>query len=147
MSSAPVTIIGNVTRDPELKFMDSGTEKLEFSVACNHNWRDADGEWQQKTSYFDCVAWRKTAVDIARVLEKGVGVMVTGRLEQRSWDDKESGQKRSKVEILVDDVGVLTRSIETFERRRGADGEAGQKPASSAKKPAARKVPLDEEPF
>lgn len=147
MSSSPLTIIGNVTRDPELKFMESGTEKLEFSVACNHNWRDADGEWQQKTSYIDCVAWRKTAVDIARVLEKGIGVMVIGRLEQRSWDDKDSGQKRSKVEVIVDDVGVLTRSIETLERRKAAADESGPRPAKAAAKPAAKKVPLDEEPF
>lgn len=151
MSSSPISVIGNIVRDPELKFIGEGAGKLEFSVACNHNWRDQSGEWQQKTSYFDCVAWRKTAEDAARVLEKGLGVIVVGRLEQRSWDDEATGQKRSKVEVLVDDIAVLTRSIESFERRRGAgvEGEAPKKAASPARQSAAssrRQVP-EEEPF
>lgn len=142
MSSSPVTIVGNLTRDPELKFLGEGSGKLEFSVAANHNWRDQSGEWQQKTSYFDCIAWRKTAEDAARVLEKGLGVVVVGRLEQRSWDDEASGQKRSKVEVVVDEIAVLTRSIETFERRRAATEEAPKQKAPAKKKP----VPADE-PF
>jgi single-strand DNA-binding protein len=145
MASSPTTIVGNVVRDPELKFMADGTAKLEFSVAANHNWRDAAGEWQTKASYFDCVAWRKSAEDFARVLEKGVGVIVAGRLEQRSWDDKDTGQKRSKVEVLVDDCGILTRSVESFERRRGGAEDAPQSKAAPSKK-AARPTPEDE-PF
>lgn len=145
MSSSPVTLVGNITRDPELRFMDSGTAKTEFSIASNHNWRDADGEWQQKTSYFDCVVWRKAAEDVARLLEKGVGVVVTGRLEQRSWDDKETGQKRSKVEVVVDEVGILTRSIETFDRRRAS--EDSQKTGVPQKAAARKKPASEDEPF
>ena len=144
MSSSPVTVVGNITKDIELRFMGSGTAKLEFSVAANHSWRNNDGEWQQKTSFFDCVLWRKTAEDAARVLEKGLGVIVTGRLEQRSWDDEASGQKRSKVEILVDEVAVLTRSIESFERRRASSDEQKAAPRKAAA--PKRQVP-DEEPF
>lgn len=142
MSTSPCTIIGNVTSDPELKFMTSGAAKLEFSVASNHSWKDGD-TWQQKTSFFTCVAWRKTAEDLARVLEKGVGVVVTGRLEQRSWEDKESGKKRSTVELVVDDGGILARSIETFERRRADNSD--EAPAKSAKR-SLRAVP-DSDPF
>lgn len=145
MSSSPVTIVGNLTRDPELKFLGEGSAKLELSIAANHNWRDASGEWQQKTSYFDCIAWRKTAEDAARVLEKGLGVVIVGRLEQRSWDDEASGQKRSKVEVVVDEIAVLTRSIETFERRRASADEA-PKQAKPQQQRAKKPGPADE-PF
>lgn len=144
MSSSPVTIVGNLTRDPELEFLAGGTARLEFGVAANHNWRDASGEWQQKTSFFDCVVWRKAAEDAARILEKGLGVVVMGRLEQRSWEN--DGQKRSKVEVIVDEVAVLTRSIETFERRRGNTDDSAQ--AKQQAKPAPKKKPVpDSEPF
>lgn len=151
MSSTPVTLVGNLTADPKLTFTSGGTPKLEFSLACNHNWRDAEGEWQKKTSYIDCVAWRNTADDGARVLEKGVGAVITGRLEQREWDDKETGKKRTKIEVVVDEIAVLVRSIEEFTRRRGG-GEAASASASPARKPqsqpARRPAPSDaDEPF
>ena len=145
MSSSPVTIVGNLTRDPEMKYIGEGSAKLEFSIAANHNWRDASGEWQQKTSYFDAIAWRKTAEDAARILEKGLGVVIVGRLEQRSWDDEASGQKRSKVEIVVDEIAVLTRSIETFERRRASE-EAPKVQAKTQRQRDARPIP-EAEPF
>lgn len=144
MSSSPVTIVGNLTRDPELKYLSENTGKLEFSIAANHNWRDAGGEWQQKTSYFDCIAWRKTAEDAARILEKGLGVMIMGRLEQRSWED--NGQKRSKVEVVVDEIAVLTRSLETIERRRGNGEEAPQAKPQTKPQRTLKAVPA-EDPF
>ena len=147
MSTSPVTVVGNVVRDGELKFIGDGAAKYEFAVAANHSWKDAAGEWQQKTSFFDCVAWRKTAEDLARVIEKGVGVIVSGRLEQRSWDDPKDGSKRSKVEILVDDVGVLTRSIESMERRRGGDDSSPDVKKPFTKKAPVRQAPRDAEPF
>lgn len=148
MSSTPVTLVGNLTADPKLTFTSGGTPKLEFSLACNHNWRDADGEWQKKTSYIDCVAWRNTADDGARVLEKGVGAVITGRLEQREWDDKETGKKRTKIEVVVDEVAILVRSIEEFTRRRGNGDGAQQQAAPARKAPAAssRPAPADD-PF
>jgi single-strand DNA-binding protein len=101
MSASPTTIVGNVTANPELKFLGNGTPKAEFSVAVSHYWTDASGEKQEKTSFFDVVAWRYLADDVARVLEKGVRVVVTGRLEQRSWEDEKTGSKRSKVELIA----------------------------------------------
>ena len=73
MSASPTTFTGNLTSDPDLKFMDSGTAKLSFSVACNHYWTGKDGDREEKTSFFNCVAWRQLAEDAANVLEKGMG--------------------------------------------------------------------------
>ena len=130
MSASPTTIVGNVTANPELKFLGNGTPKSEFSVAVSHYWTDAAGEKQEKTSFFDVIAWRYLAEDVARVLEKGVRVVVTGRLEQRSWDDEKTGSKRSKVELVADEVAVASKSIESFERRSGKGNGAESAPKS-----------------
>ena len=145
MSQSQSTIIGNVTRDPELQYTTGGTAKLSFSIASNCGFKDAAGEWQEKVSYFNVVAWRFLAEDTAAVLEKGVGVMVSGRLEQRSWEDKE-GEKRTTVELIADSIGIQTRSIESFARKTRKDGDAGKSSAPKRTAPAAAKAPEDE-PF
>ena len=151
MAASPTTLIGNLTADPNLTFTAAGAARLTFSIAVNHVWRDADGEQQKKTSYFDCVAWRETAERAADVLEKGLGVIVVGRLEQRSWEDKDTGDKRSKIEVVVDDIGANVRSIETITRRQyeqNGNGN-GSKPAPRRAAPPKRQtVPdIDEEAF
>jgi single-strand DNA-binding protein len=148
MSQSPATIIGNVTQDPELTFTTSGIAKLSFSIASNYSYTDASGEKQEKASFFNVVAWRFLAEDTAAVLEKGVGVIISGRLEQRSWEDKE-GNKRSTVELVADNIGIQTRSVESFERKkRSQDGAPAQRPAAATKRraPAAVGAPEDE-PF
>lgn len=146
MATSPTTLTGNLTSDPNLAYTGNGTAKLVFSVAVNHVWRDADGEQQKKVSYFDCVAWRQTAENAADVLAKGVGVIVTGRLEQRSWEDKETGQKRSKIELVVDDIGVSARSISGITRRE-SNGGAPQSGGGN-RRPQKQSVPdIDEEAF
>ena len=122
MSASPVTLVGNLTADPELKFLPTGVGKLAFSIAVNHYWTDTDGEKQEKTSFFNIVAWRNLAEDAANVLAKGVRVVVTGRLEQRSWDDKETGAKRSTVEVLADNMGLAVGNIDSFVRKQKAEG-------------------------
>lgn len=150
MATSPTTLTGNLTADPVLSFTGNGTAKLVFSVAVNHVWRDADGEQQKKVSYFDCVAWRQTAENAADVLAKGIGVIVTGRLEQRSWEDKESGQKRSKIELVVDDIGLSVRSVATVTRRESTGGDLKQGSGGGNRRPAQqqRSIPdTDEEVF
>jgi len=127
MSLAPVTITGNLTADPEVRYFDSGTAKLQFSVAVNNYWTDAKGEKQEKTSFFNVVAWRNLAEDGAGILAKGVRVTVTGRLEQESWDDKETGKKRSAIHVLADEIGISVRSIEKFDRKQRQQGEGNGK--------------------
>ena len=152
MSASPVTLVGNLTADPELKFLPTGVGKLAFSIAVNHYWTDTDGEKQEKTSFFNIVAWRNLAEDAANVLAKGVRVVVTGRLEQRSWDDKETGAKRSTVEVLADNIGLSVGNIESFTRKQKAEGatpftpkaKIATAPARSKPQPMAQ-VQLEEE--
>jgi len=125
MSNAEITVIGNITADPEMKFTPNGNARLSFSVASNRRYQ-ANGEWQEETSFFNVCAWRYTAENAANVLEKGMPVVVKGRLEQRSWEDTE-GQKRSTVEIVADHIAVSCNGIETMTRRRG-NGQGGSAP-------------------
>ena len=101
-----VIIVGNITRDPELRSTPSGTQVCGFSVAVNRNYRDSSGEQKENVSFFDCSAWGKSGELIAQYAKKGSGILVSGRLEQRSWEDKE-GQKRSRVEIVVEDFNFI----------------------------------------
>lgn len=145
MSSSAVTITGNLTQDPELKFMSSGTAKLDFSVAVNEYWTDKEGERQEKTSFLNVVAWRNLAEDASAVLEKGMSVVISGRLEQNSWEDKDTGEKRSRVQILADRIAINVGSISAVTRKsRSEDGGAKK---AVAKKPAQARITEDEEPF
>ena len=101
-----VIIVGNITRDPELRTTPSGTQVCGFSVAVNRNYKDNSGEQKENVSFFDCSAWGKSGEIIAQYAKKGSGILVSGRLEQRSWEDKE-GQKRSRVEIVVEDFNFI----------------------------------------
>jgi single-strand DNA-binding protein len=141
MNPTPTVLIGNVTADPEMTFTSSGQARLSFSLACNYVWYDQAGEKQEKVSYFNVVAWRYVAENAAKSLEKGIGAMVIGRLEQRTYDDKE-GNKRSAVELIADEIGINTRSIETVTRRQKSEGGASSQSQDGARRarPVAGKV-------
>jgi single-strand DNA-binding protein len=106
-TSSEVTITGNITRDPELRYLTSGTALATFGVAVNRRYMK-DNEWQEATSFFDVIVWRDLADNASESLAKGDRVIVTGRLEQRTWETDE-GDKRSKVEIVADDVAPSLR--------------------------------------
>lgn len=150
MSQSPTTIVGNITNDPELKFTEGGKATLKFSVAVNSYWTDQSGEKKERTSYFNVVTWGYLAEDCAAVLEKGVGVIVSGRLDQRSWEGTD-GKKNSTVEISADSVGIQTRSIESFQRKRrnSSDDGAQKRPAAaaSAQRRPQQSISDQEEPF
>ena len=125
-----VTLVGNITRDPELRFTPSGQANCRMGLAVNRRWQDkASGEWKENTSFFDVISWGQMAENVGNSLKKGARVLVTGRLEQRSWEDKDSGQKRYAVEIIADEVGPslrwATASVERIERQGGDDGGGG----------------------
>ena len=104
-----VSILGNLTRDPELRFTPNGTPVASFGIAVNRRYQDKQsGEWVEDTSFFNITAWFKLAENCAESLSRGDRVLVTGRLSQRSWEDK-SGQKRSVVEIVAN---VVAPSLE-----------------------------------
>lgn len=136
MNTSPITVMGNLTADPEMTFTTNGQAKLTFTVAANHVWYDNDGNKQEKTSFFNVAAWRYLAENSARTLEKGIGVIVNGRLEQRTYEDKE-GNNRSYIELVADEVGICTRSLETVTRRVANSG--GQQQPGGQKAGQARR--------
>ncbi|MBR2587304.1 single-stranded DNA-binding protein [Candidatus Saccharibacteria bacterium] len=95
-------ITGNLTRDPELRTIPNGTNVCSFTVAVNRLYKDSSGNQQEAVSFIDCSAWGRLGEMISQYAKKGTGVLVSGRLDQRSWEDK-NGQKRSRVEIVVED--------------------------------------------
>ena len=99
-------ITGNLTRDPELRNTTTGKSVCGFGVAVNRSYRDASGEQRDEVSFFDCSAWGPIGETIAKYAKKGSAVLVSGRLNQRSWEDKNGG-KRSSVEIVVEDFNFL----------------------------------------
>ena len=100
-------ITGNLTRDPELRTTPNGASVCSFSVAVNRVYRDSGGEQREDVSYIDCSAWGKLGEMISQYAKKGSGVLVSGRLDQRSWEDKETHQKRSRVEIVAEDFNFV----------------------------------------
>ena len=96
-------IAGNITRDPELRSTPNGASVCSFSVAINRVYRDSNGEQKEEVSFIDCSAWGKLGEMIGQYAKKGSGVLVSGRLSQRTWEDKNGGGKRSRVEIVVED--------------------------------------------
>jgi single-strand DNA-binding protein len=127
-----VTVVGNLTRDPEMRFTPSGVAKVNFGVAVNRSWRNQQtNEWEEQTSFFNVVCWRDLAEHVGASLQKGARVIVTGRLEQRSWET-EQGEKRSIIEIVADEIGpslrFATASVTKVERQ----GAGERAPAAAA---------------
>lgn len=118
-----ITIVGNVTRDPELRYLTSGTALAQLGVAVNRRYQQ-NGEWQEDTSFFDVVCWRELADNVSESISKGDRIIVTGRLEQRSWETQD-GDKRSKVEIVADEVGPSLRWATARVEKIRRDGPAG----------------------
>lgn len=124
-----VTLLGNLTRDPELRTTPSGQNVASFSLAVNRSWKNANGETQEAVDYIDCNAWGKAGEIITQYMQKGRPILVSGRLQQRSWE--QDGQKRSKVEVVVEDFNFIG----------GGDGQSGggSYNDSSEDKPAPKK--------
>ena len=101
-------LTGNLTRDPELRSTPNGASVCSFTVAVNRVFRDSSGNQQEDVSFIDCSAWGKLGEMISQYAKKGTSVLVSGRLDQRSWEDKTSGQKRSRVEVVVEDFNFLS---------------------------------------
>ncbi|MCZ6662812.1 MAG: single-stranded DNA-binding protein [Actinobacteria bacterium] len=120
-----VTLIGNLVDDPELRFTPSGVALAKIRMAVNRRWRGKDGEWQEDTSFFNGTVWREQAESAAESLQKGARVIVTGRLEQRSWET-DQGDKRSVVEIQIDEIGPSLRwATATVNKTARTGGEFG----------------------
>jgi single-strand DNA-binding protein len=103
---ARVTLVGNLTRDPELRQTPGGSSVCQFGVAVGRRYKDGSGQWVDKASFFDVVVWGAQGENCAQYLSKGRPVAIDGRLDQRSWDAQD-GTKRSKVEIVAENVVFL----------------------------------------
>lgn len=105
--SNTMTVVGNLTGEPELRFTQGGAAMLTGSIADNRRYQ-VNGEWQEETSYINFVAWRELAENAAASLSKGMRVIVTGRLQQRDWTDKD-GNNRKSYDLVVDEIAPSLR--------------------------------------
>lgn len=155
MPDNTVTVVGNVTRDPELRFTPSGQAVASFGIAVNRRWQNkSNQEWEEQTSFFDVKCWAQMAENVSESLQRGSRVLVSGRLEQRSWES-ENGEKRSKIEIVADEVAPslrwATADVKKNERRDGGSGGGSQ--GGGSNRPAANEPSSgggswdNEEPF
>ncbi|NNG38483.1 single-stranded DNA-binding protein [Flexivirga sp. ID2601S] len=126
-----ITIIGNLTQDPELRFTPNGAAVANFTVASTPRYMDRQtNEWKDgETLFMRCSVWREAAENVAESLTRGSRVIVSGRLKSRSWDDKETGQKRTTMELDVDEVGpslrYATAKVNKTQRGGGQGGGFG----------------------
>jgi len=153
-----VNVVGNATRDPELRFTPSGQAVANFGLAVNRRWQNRQtSEWEEAVSFFDITCWGQLAENVAESVQKGTRVVVDGRLDQRTWET-EQGDKRSKVEIVADEVAPslrwATASVTKNERRDGGGGDSGGGGGGggggSSRPPVPNEPPAgydDEEPF
>jgi single-strand DNA-binding protein len=135
-----VTLVGNVTRDPEIRYTPSGQTVATFGLAVNRRWQNRqNNEWEEQTSFFDVKVWSQMAENVSESVQRGTRVIVTGRLEQRSWET-DNGEKRSKVEVVADEVAPslrwATASVTKIERNAaggggGASSSGGGRPVTN----------------
>lgn len=135
--SNTTTLSGNLTRDPEIRYTRDGQATAHFGLAVNRRWqvRGTD-EWEEATSFFDVVCWRDLAENVALSLVKGSRVILTGRLEQHTWET-DGGERRSRVEVTAEDVGpslrFATAEVSRPERRPMSDEAEGSSDPTAAR--------------
>jgi single-strand DNA-binding protein len=148
MADNTVTIVGNLTREPELRYTGSGRGIASFGVAVNRRWQNRQsGEWEEQVSFFNVTAWGDLGENCAASLTKGARVIVNGRLEQRSYETQQ-GEKRSVVEIVADEVGPSLRWAQaTVNKVERSGGEGSGRPVPNQDQGAPSYSSTDEEPF
>jgi single-strand DNA-binding protein len=153
MPDNSVTLVGNVTREPELRYTAAGQAMAKFGLAVNRRWQNRQtNAWEESTSFFDVVAWREMAENVGESITKGTRVVVTGRMEQRSYENQ-AGERRSAVELVADEIGPslrwATAKVVRNERRSDGDGVSGGGGGAAPDRAPAAAAPRyeDEEPF
>lgn len=128
-----VTVVGNLTREPELRYTPSGAAVAKFGIAVNRFYTNRNGERVEQTDFFNVNAWRQLAENVAESLTTGIRVVVSGRLQSRSWET-EDGQKRTVIEIEADEVGPSLRwaTAQITKTTRGGPGDWNTEPGLGA---------------
>ena len=117
-----VILLGNLGKDPEVKVTPNGTPVAKFTLATNERYKDKNGQWQDRTEWHNLVAWQRTAEIIGEYVKKGSKVYVEGSLRTSSWDDKNSGEKKYRTEIIVNDLVLLSGRGDGEGASRGPGG-------------------------
>jgi len=128
-----VILLGNLTRDPELRTTPSGQSVCSFSLALNRAYKDQSGQWQEQTDFVNCVAWAQLGTNISQYMRKGRRMLVQGGLRSSSWE--KDGQKHSKLEVLVSDATFLDGPAGS----QGSEGQSQARYTPPAASPAAKK--------
>jgi single-strand DNA-binding protein len=131
-----VMLIGNLGKDPEVKFTPGGTAVAKFSLATNERFKDKAGEWQDRTEWHNIVAWQRLAEIVGEYVKKGSKVYIEGRLQTSSWEDKQSGEKKYRTEIIASDLLLLGS--------RGEGGGGGDYEGRSSRSAAAPASSFDQ---
>ena len=147
MSLNRAQLIGNLTRDPEMKQIPSGQVVASFGIATNFTWKDASGERQTKTEFHNIVVWGKLAEICGQYLKKGAKVFIEGRIQTRDWEG-EDGVKRYRTEINADNMIMLdSRGNPTSEGMEREAGGVSEPVAEKAPAPVGDEVKIDDLPF
>ena len=127
-------IAGNLTRDPEMRTTPAGANVCTFTVAVNRSFRDTSGNQREEVSYIDCNAWGKLGETISKFMHRGRPILLSGRLQQHSWDDKNTGTKRSRTEIVVEDFTFIggDRNGDAGSSYGGSYGDSSSSASSNA---------------
>lgn len=122
-----VILIGNLGKDPEVKFTPSGVPVAKFSLATNERFKDKGGEWQDRTEWHNIIAWQRLAEIVGEYVKKGSKIYIEGRLQTSSWDDKQSGEKKYKTEVVASDLVLLS----------GGESNGDNRPRRETREPVA----------
>jgi len=140
-----VILVGNLGKDPEVKYTPSGVPVAKFSLATNERYKDKSGEWQDRTEWHNIVAWQRLAEIVGEYVKKGSKVYVEGRLQTSSWEDKQSGEKKYRTEIVVNDLVLLSGrgDAEGEGRSRSAGASSGGAAGMDQRVPHADEAPQE----
>jgi len=126
-----VMLIGNLGKDPEVKYTPSGVPVAKFSLATNERYKDKGGEWQDRTEWHNIVAWQRLAEIVGEYVKKGSKIYIEGRIQTSSWEDKQSGEKKYRTEIVANDLVLLSGRSDTGGEHHEGRSSRGAAAASS----------------
>ena len=147
-----VILLGNVGKDPEVRATGGGTTVANFTLATSDRFQDPQGNWQDRTEWHNLVAFKRTAEIVRDYVKKGTKLYIEGKIQTRSWDDKETGAKRYRTEIIVNDLSLLSGRDDSsgaggYSRSSGSSSVDQRTPAAQDEYSQAAEISDDDIPF